>query len=69
MTILEATIQTLKNLGGKASYSDIYKEYERVVGHSITKNQQAAIRAALNAIPLILMYFKVRYILFCQWKR
>ncbi len=24
MTILEATIQTLKNLGGKASYSDIY---------------------------------------------
>ena len=28
MTVLEATIQTLKNLGGKAHYSKIYEEYE-----------------------------------------
>ncbi|MGO5081586.1 hypothetical protein ACTQ3L_06200, partial [Oscillospiraceae bacterium LCP25S3_E4] len=26
----------------------IYKEYERVVGHSITKNQQAGIRACIE---------------------
>ena len=48
MTILEATIQTLTNLGGEASYSDIYEEYEKVVGHSITKNQQAGIRACIE---------------------
>lgn len=47
MTILEATIQTLENLGGKA-YADIYEEYEKVVGHSITKNQQAGIRACIE---------------------
>ena len=48
MTILEATIQTLKNLGGKATYSDLYAEYEQVVGHSITKNQQAGIRGCIE---------------------
>lgn len=48
MTILEATIQTLNNLGGQAAYSDIYEEYEKVVGHSITKNQQAGIRACIE---------------------
>lgn len=48
MTILEATIQTLKNLGGYAHYSDIYAEYENVVGHSISKNQQAGIRACIE---------------------
>ena len=48
MTILDATIQALKNLGGKAAYSDIYEEYEKVVGHSITKNQQAGIRACIE---------------------
>ena len=44
MTVLEATIQTLKNLGGKAHYSKIYEEYENVIGYKITKNQQAGIR-------------------------
>ena len=48
MTILDATIQALKNLGGKAAYSDIYEEYEKVVGHGITKNQQAGIRACIE---------------------
>ena len=48
MTILDATIQALKNIGGKAAYSDIYEEYEKVVGHSITKNQQAGIRACIE---------------------
>ncbi len=32
MTILDNTIKALKNLGGKkASYSDIYAEYEKVL--------------------------------------
>lgn len=31
MTILDNTIKALKNLGGKASYSDIYVEYEKVL--------------------------------------
>lgn len=48
MTILEATIKTLKNLGGKGHYSDIYREYQEVVGHSISKNQQAGIRACIE---------------------
>lgn len=37
MTILDNTIKALKNPGGKASYSDIYAEYEKVVGNTITK--------------------------------
>ncbi len=48
MTILEATIKTLENLGGCAHYSELYKEYEKVVGHSITENQQAGIRACIE---------------------
>ena len=31
MTILDNTIKALKNLGGKASYSDIYPEYEKLL--------------------------------------
>lgn len=57
--ILEATIQTLTNLGCEASYSDIYEEYEKVVGHSITKNQQQELEPALNAILLTQMYLRV----------
>lgn len=48
MTVLEATIQTLKNLGGKAHYSKIYEEYENVIGYKITKNQQAGIRKCIE---------------------
>ena len=48
MTILDNTIKALKNLGGKASYSDIYAEYEKVVGNTITKNQQAGIRTCIE---------------------
>lgn len=48
MTVLEATIQTLKNLGGKAHYSKIYEEYENVTGYKITKNQQAGIRKCIE---------------------
>lgn len=48
MTVLEATIQTLRNLGGKASYAKIYEEYENVIGCKITKNQQASIRKCIE---------------------
>ena len=48
MTILETTIKTLENLGRKSHYSDIYVEYEKVSGKTISKNQQAGIRACIE---------------------
>ena len=48
MTILETTIQALKNLGGKAAYADIYTEYEKICGHNITDTQKAGIRKAIE---------------------
>ena len=44
MTILDNTIKALKNLGGKASYSDIYAEYEKVV------KERDELKAQLNKI-------------------
>lgn len=37
MTILDNTIKCIKKPWRKASYSDIYAEYEKVVGNTITK--------------------------------
>jgi len=48
MKILDATIITLKNLGGIGHYSDIYREYENVVGYSLSNNQRAGIRACIE---------------------
>lgn len=48
MTVLEATVQALKNLGGTAEYSDIYIEYENVVQHPITVGQKAGIRKCIE---------------------
>lgn len=48
MTILEAVIKTLENLNGKAVYSEIYAEYEKVIGYPITNNQKAGIRACIE---------------------
>ena len=60
MTVLEATIQTLKNLGGKAHYSKIYEEYENVIGYKITKNSKLEYESALKRTPLTLMYLTVK---------
>lgn len=48
MTILETTIQALRNLGGKAVYADIYDEYEKICGHNITDIQKAGIRKIIE---------------------
>ncbi len=44
MTQLEYIIQALRNLGGKANYRQIYEEYEKIRGISLTKGQEAGIR-------------------------
>ncbi|WP_295072569.1 hypothetical protein [Ruminococcus sp.] len=48
MTILERTIEALKNLGGQAAYSDIYQEYARLLGKNIDPGEKAAIRKVIE---------------------
>lgn len=48
MTVLERTIQALKTLGGQATYAQIYAEYERLIGYSISEGQEAGIRATIE---------------------
>ena len=47
-TNLEYIIQALTNLGGKAHYSDLYDEYERVSGKKINSNVKASIRCDIE---------------------
>ena len=44
MTQLEYIVQALKNLGGKATYSQLYEEYENVSGIILTPGKKAGIR-------------------------
>lgn len=44
MTQLEALVQAITNLGGKATYSQIYEEYEEITGKVLTPGQKAGIR-------------------------
>lgn len=44
MLQLEYLVQALKDLGGKASYSDIYHRYEFLTGTILTPGQKAGIR-------------------------
>lgn len=44
MTQLECIVQTMKNLGGKATYSQSYEEYEKVSGINLTPGRKAGIR-------------------------
>lgn len=39
MTQLDNIVLALKNLGGKANYSQIYAEYEKITGLSLTLGQ------------------------------
>ena len=48
MTQLECIIQALRNLGGKANYRQIYREYENICGISLTKGQEAGIRKTIE---------------------
>ena len=38
MTILECIIQALTNLGGKAHYSDLYDEFEKISGRKANRS-------------------------------
>lgn len=44
MTQLEALLQAMKNLGGKATYSQLYEEYESITGTVLTPGKKAGIR-------------------------
>ena len=48
MTMLETIIQVLKNLGGKAPYSEIYQEYEYIAKCKLTPGQKAGIRKCIE---------------------
>lgn len=48
MTQLEAIIESLRRLGGQGKYSDIYAEYERVLGTTLTIGRKAGIRRAIE---------------------
>ena len=44
MTQLEYIVQAIKNLGGKATYSQLYEEYEKISGIILTPGKKAGIR-------------------------
>lgn len=48
MTILECIIQALTNLGGKAHYSDLYDEYERISGKKVDRTMKASIQSVIQ---------------------
>ncbi len=48
MAMLDDIMNVLQNLGGKAHYSEIYREYERITGESLTASQRASIRKVIE---------------------
>lgn len=40
MTQLDYIVQAMKNLGGKATYSRLYEEYEKVSGINLTSGRK-----------------------------
>lgn len=48
MTQLEMLIESLRNLGGEGHYSDIYSEYEKVSGITLTPGRKAGIRKTIE---------------------
>lgn len=48
MTILEYIIQALTNLGGKAHYSDLYDEFERISGKRVDRIMKASIQSVIQ---------------------
>ena len=48
MTYVEYIIQALSNLDGRAHYSDLYNEFERISGKRMTTGVKAAIRAEIE---------------------
>lgn len=48
MTILEYIIQALTNLWGKAHYSDLYDEFERISGRKVDRTMKASIQSVIQ---------------------
>lgn len=48
MTILEYIIQALTNLGGKAHYSDLYDEFERISDKRVDRITKASIQSVIQ---------------------
>lgn len=48
MTQIEYIIQAMRNLGGTATYSQLYKEYEIVSGKVLTPGKKAGIRKSIE---------------------
>lgn len=48
MKQLDYIVQALHNLGGKASYPEIYAEYERISGVQLTHGLKAGIRKSIE---------------------
>lgn len=47
-TQLETIISAMRNLGGKANYSELYEEYERICGTVLSPGQKAGIRKCIE---------------------
>ena len=48
MKQLDIIVQAMKNLGGKASYSELYAEYENISSITLTSGKKAGIRKAIE---------------------
>lgn len=48
MTILECIIQALTNLGGKAHYSDLYDEFEKISGRKVDRIMKTSIHSVVQ---------------------
>ena len=60
MTQLEIVIESIRNLGGKAHYSDIYPEFEAISGTKLTPGRKAGIRKTIEDHSSDSMNFKNR---------
>lgn len=64
MTQLELIVEAIENLGGKGTYSEIYKEFERLSGTILTPGRKAGIRKAIEDHSSDSMNYKGRDDLF-----
>lgn len=58
MTQLELIVRAITNLGGKGTYSEIYKEFERLSGEILTPGCKAGIRKNIEDHSSDFMNFK-----------
>lgn len=64
MKQIDYIVRAINNLGGKAAYSDIYEEYERLTGSILSAGQKAGIRKNIEDHSSDSLNFKGRDDLF-----